>query len=181
MRPGTLATRPADEPVLFVTRPAADAATRTAVVICPGGGYGHLSMEKEGSRIAEWLNSFGVTACVLRYRHHGTGHVHPTPMLDGQRAIRTVRSRAVGMGSRPGADRRNRFFRRRPFGEHARHPFRRRQLGGRRSDRPRQFPPRLHGPLLPGDFALGRLHPHRLARQSAGHAARPGVGSQSVE
>jgi acetyl esterase/lipase len=80
--------------VLFLWRPAADLATRAAVIICPGGGYGHLSMEKEGSRIAEWLNSFGVTAFVLRYRHGGTGHRHPVPMHDGQRAIRTVRSRA---------------------------------------------------------------------------------------
>ena len=87
-------TKPEDEPTLFVYRPPADAANRTAVIICPGGGYGHLSMEKEGSKIAEWLNSFGVPAAVLRYRHSGTGHRHPVPMLDGQRAIRTVRSHA---------------------------------------------------------------------------------------
>jgi acetyl esterase/lipase len=88
-------TRPEDEPVLLMTQPAGDGAARTAVIICPGGGYGHLSLEKEGSRIAEWLNSFGITAFVLRYRHAGTGHRHPVPMHDGQRAIRTVRSRAA--------------------------------------------------------------------------------------
>jgi acetyl esterase/lipase len=87
-------TKADDETVLFIYRPPADAANGTAVVVCPGGGYGHLAMEKEGSKIAEWLNSFGVTAAVLRYRHSGTGHRHPTPMRDGQRAIRTVRSRA---------------------------------------------------------------------------------------
>ncbi|HEY4234206.1 MAG TPA: alpha/beta hydrolase [Lacipirellulaceae bacterium] len=92
--PGTPATKPEDEPTLYLTRPAADGATKTAVIICPGGGYGHLSMDKEGSEIAEWFNSFGVTAFVLRYRHHGTGHMHPVPMLDGKRAVRTVRSRA---------------------------------------------------------------------------------------
>lgn len=94
-------TKPQDEPVLFVHRPAAHIATPTAVIVCPGGGYGHLSMEKEGSKIAEWLNSFGVTAFVLRYRHGGTGHQHPIPMQDGQRAIRTVRSRAAEWGIDP--------------------------------------------------------------------------------
>jgi acetyl esterase/lipase len=88
-------TKPQDEPVLFVHRPAADVATPTAVIVCPGGGYSHLAVEKEGSKIAEWLNSFGVTAFVLRYRHGGTGYKHPIPMQDGQQAIRTVRSRAA--------------------------------------------------------------------------------------
>ena len=94
-------TKPQDEPVLFLYRPAASMATKAAVVVCPGGGYGHLAMEKEGSKIAEWLNSFGVAAFVLRYRHAGTGHMHPTPMLDGQRAIRTVRARASEWGVDP--------------------------------------------------------------------------------
>lgn len=93
--PGEPATKPNDEPVLFLYRPPADAATHAAVIICPGGGYGHLAMDHEGRQIAEWLNSFGVTAFVLRYRHHGTGHKHPVPMMDGQRAIRLVRSRAA--------------------------------------------------------------------------------------
>jgi acetyl esterase/lipase len=93
--PGTPATKSEDEPTLTLTRPAADVATRTAVIICPGGGYGGLSMEKEGSQIAQWLNSFGINALVLRYRHHGTGHMYPVPIEDGQRAIRTVRSRAA--------------------------------------------------------------------------------------
>jgi acetyl esterase/lipase len=91
-------TKPQDEPVLFAYPAPADIATPTAVIVCPGGGYGHLSIEKEGSKIAEWLNSFGVTAFVLRYRHGGTGHQHPIPMQDGQRAIRTVRSRAAEWG-----------------------------------------------------------------------------------
>ena len=87
-------TKPQDEPTLFLSRPSVESATDVAVIVCPGGGYGHLAMEKEGSKIAEWLNSFGVTAFVLRYRHAGTGHHYPTPMLDGQRAVRTVRARA---------------------------------------------------------------------------------------
>jgi acetyl esterase/lipase len=94
--PGTPATKSADEPTLYLSQPAADSPiTKMAVIICPGGSYGHLSMDKEGSQVAQWFNSFGVTAFVLRYRHHGTGHMHPIPMQDGQRAVRTVRSRAA--------------------------------------------------------------------------------------
>lgn len=36
----------------------------TAVVICPGGGYGHLAMGHEGKEIAEWFNGMGITAVV---------------------------------------------------------------------------------------------------------------------
>jgi acetyl esterase/lipase len=38
------------------------------VVVCPGGGYGILAYDKEGTEIAEWLNSIGVSAAVLKYR-----------------------------------------------------------------------------------------------------------------
>jgi acetyl esterase/lipase len=92
--PGEPATKPEDEPVLFVHRPVADVATRTAIVVFPGGGYGHLAMDHEGAQIAAWLNSLGVTAFVLKYRNNESGHMHPVPMMDGQRAIRTVRARS---------------------------------------------------------------------------------------
>jgi acetyl esterase/lipase len=93
--PGTPATKPADEPVLFLSRPADDVAVPTGVIVIPGGAYGGLALDHEGRQIAEWLNSFGVTAFVLKYRLSGTGHRHPIPMQDGQRAIRTVRARAA--------------------------------------------------------------------------------------
>jgi acetyl esterase/lipase len=92
--PGEPATKPEDEPVLFAWRPEKQNDARAAVIICPGGGYSHLAIDHEGQQVAAWLNSFGVTAFVLRYRHAGTGHKHPVPMLDGQRAIRSVRARA---------------------------------------------------------------------------------------
>lgn len=92
--PGEPETRPEDEPVLFLYRPAEATANGTAIVVCPGGGYTHLAIDHEGHQIAEWFNSMGVTAAVLQYRHHGTGHRHPVPMRDGQRAIRTVRAHA---------------------------------------------------------------------------------------
>lgn len=93
--PGTPATKPQDEPILSMTPPASSAVTvPTAVIVLPGGGYGGLAMDHEGSQIADWYNKMGVTAFILKYRMHGTGHMHPVPMMDGQRAIRTVRARA---------------------------------------------------------------------------------------
>jgi acetyl esterase/lipase len=92
--PGTPPTKPQDEPELYVKLPTAPS-TGTAVIILPGGGYGALAMTYEGLDVADWFTSFGVTAFVLKYRMHGTGHMHPVPMMDGQRAIRTVRARAA--------------------------------------------------------------------------------------
>jgi acetyl esterase/lipase len=92
--PGTPATKPQDEPELYVKLPTAPS-TGTAVIILPGGGYGALAMTYEGLDVGDWFASFGVTAFVLKYRMHSTGHMHPIPMMDGQRAIRTVRARAT--------------------------------------------------------------------------------------
>jgi len=71
----------------------------TAVVICPGGGYLRLSMENEGTQVAEWLNSLGVSAFILKYRLGEYGH--PAPLRDVLRAIRLVRSRAAEFGVKP--------------------------------------------------------------------------------
>jgi acetyl esterase/lipase len=98
--PGTPKTSAADEPVLLVSKPSSNA-NSTGIIVIPGGGYGGLAMDHEGAQIAEWLNSLGVTAFVLKYRMHGTGHMHPVPMMDGQRAIRTVRARAKEWGVDP--------------------------------------------------------------------------------
>src|SRR5690242_11788855 len=84
---GTPTTSAADEPVLLVSKPSSNA-TSTGIIVIPGGGYGGLAMDHEGAQIAEWLNPLGVTAFVLKYRMHGTRHMHPVPMMDGQRAIR---------------------------------------------------------------------------------------------
>lgn len=65
---------------------------RTAIVICPGGGYGGLAKEPEGHGIARWLNQHGITGVVLEYRlPAGRPYV---PLLDAQRALRTVRANA---------------------------------------------------------------------------------------
>jgi acetyl esterase/lipase len=63
------------------------------VVVCPGGGYQMLAIDHEGKQIAEWLNSMGVTAFVLKYRL-GPRYHHPAMLEDAARAIRTVRANA---------------------------------------------------------------------------------------
>ncbi len=93
--PGAKGTDPdKDIPTLTVYRPKSEIATRSAVVVCPGGGYGMLAMDHEGKQVAHWLNSIGITACVLKYRL-GPRYHHPVMLQDAQRAIRTVRSNAA--------------------------------------------------------------------------------------
>jgi acetyl esterase/lipase len=101
--PGAKGTEPGDTPTLTIYQPEASRATGTAIVICPGGGYGHLAMDHEGHQIGQWLNSFGVTGFILQYRHRnsGAGYGHPAPLQDAQRAIRTVRRRAREWGIEP--------------------------------------------------------------------------------
>jgi acetyl esterase/lipase len=102
--PGEKGTAEGDKPSLTIYLPPAEKATGAAVVICPGGGYGHLAMDHEGHQIAQWLNSFGVAGFIVQYRHSasGAGYRHPAPLQDAQRAIRTVRSRAREWGVDPG-------------------------------------------------------------------------------
>ena len=68
----------------------------TAVVICPGGGYGGVVIEPEGHGIAKWLNKHGITGVVLQYRlPNGRSQV---PLLDAQRALRVTRAHAKEWG-----------------------------------------------------------------------------------
>jgi acetyl esterase/lipase len=91
--PEAKGTEAADKPTLTVYLPPADQATGAAVVVCPGGGYGHLAVGHEGKDPAEFLNKLGVAAFVLQYRI-APRYRHPAPMQDAQRAVRTVRARA---------------------------------------------------------------------------------------
>ena len=71
----------------------------TAIVICPGGGYATKVIGAEGHGIAEWLNRHGITGVVLDYRlPAGRSFV---PLLDAQRALRTVRAHAKEWGIEP--------------------------------------------------------------------------------
>jgi acetyl esterase/lipase len=92
--PGALGTEDADKPTLAAFLVPEGRGTGTAVIVCPGGGYGALTMDKEGNDIARWLNSLGVAAFVLKYRL-GPKYRHPVEIGDAQRAIRTVRSKAA--------------------------------------------------------------------------------------
>jgi acetyl esterase/lipase len=64
----------------------------TAIVICPGGGYGGLVTGAEGHGIATWLKRHGITGVVLEYRLPG-GRAQ-VPLLDAQRSVRIVRANA---------------------------------------------------------------------------------------
>jgi acetyl esterase/lipase len=66
--------------------------SKTAVLICPGGGYLGIMIDKEGYNVAEWLNSIGITAFVLKYRLNEYGY--PWIICDVQQAIRVIRQRA---------------------------------------------------------------------------------------
>jgi acetyl esterase/lipase len=92
--PGAMGTAEIDIPTLAAYMVPEGRGTGAAVVVCPGGGYQHLSMDKEGEQIARWLNSIGVTAFVLKYRL-GPKYRHPVELGDAQRAIRTVRYQAA--------------------------------------------------------------------------------------
>lgn len=81
-------------PTLSVYAPLKTLSNGTAVVIFPGGGYSHLSMNKEGKKVAEWLNSLGITAFVLKYRLPNDKIMTDKtvgPLQDAQEAIRVVR------------------------------------------------------------------------------------------
>jgi acetyl esterase/lipase len=93
-----------DKPSLTIYRASTDKANGTAVVVCPGGGYAGLAMDHEGKQIAEFLNEQGVSAFVLKYRTANKdrpGPLHPAPLTDAQRAIRTVRAKAKDFGVEP--------------------------------------------------------------------------------
>lgn len=84
---------PADRPEIQVWL-AKDAKVNTpAILVVPGGGYGGLANNHEGSQIADFLNARGMHAFVLKYRL-GPKYNHPVPWMDASRAIRLIRSRA---------------------------------------------------------------------------------------
>src|SRR6476620_6170466 len=94
------------KPTLTVFRPEKNN-THTAMIILPGGGYWNLFWELEGVEVAQWLNSVGVTGIILKYRvPRREGEVRtdpaPGPLLDAQRAISFVRSKAKEWDIDPG-------------------------------------------------------------------------------
>lgn len=91
--PGAVGEEEVDKPAIRIYPAEGEQRTQTAVVICPGGGYGALAYDHEGHQVAKFFNRMGVTGVVLKYRL-GTRYHHPAPLNDVQRAIRYVRSHA---------------------------------------------------------------------------------------
>ncbi len=88
------------EPTLTVYPAPAPGNTRTAVLVAPGGGYNILAWNHEGTEIAEWLNSLGVSAAVLKYRvpRRSPDIPHAAPLQDAQRALALMRQNAAAWG-----------------------------------------------------------------------------------
>jgi acetyl esterase/lipase len=89
------------DPSLTVYR--AEKPNGMAVLICPGGGYNILAIEHEGTQVADYLNTLGITGVVLKYRvpRRDAERPHEAPLADAQRAMGIVRSRAAEWGIDP--------------------------------------------------------------------------------
>ena len=78
-------------PAVIVFEPDVSVNNGAGVIVCPGGGYEILAIDKEGYEVAEWLNKLGFTAFVLQYR---VPDKQEEALFDIQRAIRVIRSKA---------------------------------------------------------------------------------------
>lgn len=103
--PGPTSKDAKNIPLLSPRPVAIDRVPGPAVVVCPGGGYSGRATDHEGKQIVEWLNARGIHAFVLKYRTANESQItpplQPGPMLDVQRAIRTVRAKAKDWGVDP--------------------------------------------------------------------------------
>ncbi|AKD53623.1 esterase [Spirosoma radiotolerans] len=88
-------------PTLTVYLPPKGKATGTAVMICPGGGYGILAASHEGSDVARWFNDMGVAAFVLKYRLPNPAimtNQQEVPLLDAMQGLTLIRKGAARYG-----------------------------------------------------------------------------------
>jgi acetyl esterase/lipase len=90
-------------PRLFVYPPAKEIATGAAIIVVPGGGFGRLSDEHEGSDVCRWLASLGIVSIELAYRTPTNKHANPVegPAQDLQQALLTVRDKAKELSIDP--------------------------------------------------------------------------------
>lgn len=91
-------------PGMYVFHPVKETNTGTAVLICPGGGYTHITYKLGGFSRAKWLNVMGVTAFVLIYRLPNSPDLiegAKAPLQDAQRAMRIIRAHAKAWGIDP--------------------------------------------------------------------------------
>ena len=91
------------QPTLTIYRPPKGKDTGAAVIVCPGGGFNILALDLEGSEVCEWLNSIGVTGCLLKYRVPARKGVerYTVAVQDGQRAVGLIRHRAMELNLDP--------------------------------------------------------------------------------
>lgn len=85
------------DPSIYIFLPPAEKATGTAVLICPGGGYGMLAFNHEGFAIARWLNDNGIAGIILKYRLPSDIIMKDKsvgPLQDTQEAMRIIRRNA---------------------------------------------------------------------------------------
>ncbi len=112
------------EPTLTFFPPDPARANGTAAIVAPGGGFYILSINSEGTQVAEWLANKGVAVFVLKYRlaHSLTDDpvkelmtvsqtggyadsvkkIIPMAIADGKRAITYVRQHAKEYSIDPG-------------------------------------------------------------------------------
>ena len=85
-------------PEITVFEPEEHLKNGTSILILPGGGYTHLAINKEGFKVAKWLNTLGITAIVLKYRMPADVAMDNKtigPLQDAQEAIRYLRANAT--------------------------------------------------------------------------------------
>lgn len=102
---GILRIRDVSVPTLTMYRPTHPSEKKTAVIICPGGGYSILAATHEGSDIAGAFNKWGITAFVLKYRLPDDSimiNKEIGPLQDAQRALQLVRQNAGQWNINPG-------------------------------------------------------------------------------
>lgn len=121
---GTTVVTNVSKPTLTVYEPTAEKKTGTSVIIAPGGGLYALSINSEGTDVANWLVTKGITAFILKYRLVPTGEdgvaeinelgqknpmqlmknvaqVMPYSVVDGLNAVEYVRTNAQKYGLDP--------------------------------------------------------------------------------
>ncbi len=89
------------EPMITVFQP--EKPNGAAVLVCPGGGYGILAYEHEGSQVCEFLNLHGITGILLKYRVPKRDPNDPSrePLQDVQRAMGLIRHHAAEWSIKP--------------------------------------------------------------------------------
>ncbi|MDE3182075.1 MAG: alpha/beta hydrolase [Bacteroidota bacterium] len=91
-------------PGMYAFFPSQDDNCGAAVVIYPGGGYTHITLNLGGFQLAKWFNTLGISAFVVEYRLPNSPDLKVSelgPLEDGQRAIQLVRENAAKWGIDP--------------------------------------------------------------------------------